>query len=67
MNVKTVCPPDCPGRYPGCGAHCEKFKQHRAEREKRYAANAERRKLDELTEKAVRERMRQMRRKRKAI
>ena len=32
MIVKTVCPPDCPGRYPGCGAHCETFKQHRAER-----------------------------------
>jgi len=31
MTVKTVCPRDCPGRYPGCGAHCEKFKQHRAE------------------------------------
>lgn len=32
MNTKTVCPPDCPGRYPGCGAHCETFQQHRAER-----------------------------------
>lgn len=32
MTVKTPCPPDCPGRYPGCGAHCETFKQHRAER-----------------------------------
>lgn len=67
MNAKTVCPPKCPGRCPGCGANCETFKQHRAECAKRYAANAERRKLDELTEKAVRERMRQMRRKKKAI
>lgn len=39
MNVKTVCPRDCPGRYPGCGAKCEKFKQHRAESQKRYERN----------------------------
>ena len=32
MNTKTICPRDCPGRHPGCGAHCETFKQHRAER-----------------------------------
>ena len=32
MTTKTPCPRDCPGRYPGCGAHCETFKQHRAER-----------------------------------
>lgn len=33
MTTKTPCPRDCPGRYPGCGAHCETFKQHRAERD----------------------------------
>lgn len=32
MTTKTPCPRDCPGRYPGCGTHCETFKQHRAER-----------------------------------
>ena len=31
-----VCPRDCPGRYPGCGANCERFKAHRAEREAVY-------------------------------
>ena len=36
MTIKTVCPRDCPGRYPGCGAHCETFKQHRAERAEVY-------------------------------
>ena len=29
MNVTTVCPRECPGRYPGCGAKCEKFQAHR--------------------------------------
>lgn len=38
MN-KTVCPPDCPGRYPGCGANCEKFQQHRAKCAERYKRN----------------------------
>jgi len=32
MTTKTPCPPDCPGRYPGCGAHCDTFKKHRAKR-----------------------------------
>ena len=32
MYVKTVCPRDCPGRYPGCGAKCEKFRAHREKR-----------------------------------
>lgn len=38
MN-KTVCPPDCPGRYPGCGANCETFKEHRAKCAERYKKN----------------------------
>lgn len=40
MNTKTVCPPDCPGRYPGCGAHCKTFLEHRAEREQVYKKRA---------------------------
>ena len=36
MTTKIICPPDCPGRYPGCGAKCEKFLKHRAECEERY-------------------------------
>lgn len=36
MNTKTVCPRDCPGRYPGCGANCETFKAHRAKRAEVY-------------------------------
>lgn len=41
MNTKTICPPDCPGRYPGCGATCESFQKHRAECEERYKRTAE--------------------------
>jgi hypothetical protein len=41
MNSKTVCPPDCPGRYPGCGAKCKTFLDHRAECLARYKRNAE--------------------------
>lgn len=41
MSIKTPCPPDCPGRYPGCGAHCETFKQHRAERAEVYKQRRE--------------------------
>lgn len=40
MNTKTVCPPNCPGRYPGCGANCKTFKKHRAESLERYKRNA---------------------------
>ena len=39
MTINTVCPRDCPGRYPGCGAKCEKFLKHRAECEERYKKN----------------------------
>lgn len=39
MNNKTICPPDCPGRYPGCGANCEHFQKHRAECAERYKRN----------------------------
>lgn len=67
MMVKTVCPPDCPSRHAGCGATCEKFLLDYEKKTQRYAKQAEQRKLDELTEKAVRERMRQMRRKQKQI
>lgn len=40
MNAKQICPPNCPGRYPGCGANCEHFQRHRAESAKRYERNA---------------------------
>lgn len=40
MSIKTPCPRDCPGRYPGCGATCPTFLEHRAESLKRYEARA---------------------------
>lgn len=46
MNSKTVCPPDCPGRYPGCGANCETFLEHRAECLERYKYNADQVKIN---------------------
>lgn len=36
MIVKTVCPPDCTGRYPGCGSNCKTFKEHRAKKTEEY-------------------------------
>lgn len=39
MATKFICPPDCPGRYPGCGAKCEKFLKHREECAERYKKN----------------------------
>ena len=63
MNVKTVCPPDCQNRSAGCGATCEKFLQHREECKKRYAAQAEQRKIDEIIGKSVKESYGKIRRK----
>ncbi len=48
MNTKTVCPPDCPGRYPGCGAHCKTFQEHRAERLDVYKIRADAVKISEV-------------------
>jgi hypothetical protein len=36
MNSKKICPRDCPGRYPGCGAKCPTWIEHRAEAMKLY-------------------------------
>jgi hypothetical protein len=41
MTKKYICPRDCPGRRPGCGATCEKFQKHRAECAERYKKNAQ--------------------------
>lgn len=48
MNFKKVCPRDCPGRYPGCGATCPTWIEHRAESEARYNGNLKERKIDEV-------------------
>lgn len=48
MNTKTVCPPDCPGRYPGCGANCKTFQKHRAERLEVYKSRADNIRIGEV-------------------
>lgn len=48
MNNKTVCPPDCPGRYPGCGANCKTFQEHRTECLERYKRNAQQVKIGDI-------------------
>ena len=48
MNVKTVCPPDCPGRYPGCGANCKTFQAHREERLEVYKSRADNIRIGEV-------------------
>lgn len=40
MNSKKVCPRDCPGRSPGCGANCPTWQEHRAEAMKLYEERA---------------------------
>lgn len=45
MTINTVCPRDCPGRHPGCGAKCEKFLKHRAESAERYKKNLQQLKI----------------------
>ena len=32
-----LCEKDCPGRYPGCSDHCEKYARNRAEYDKKMA------------------------------
>lgn len=48
MNVVTVCPRDCPGRYPGCGAHCKRYLEYREQSLKRYEQNARDRRVQDV-------------------
>lgn len=67
MMVKTVCPPDCPSRHAGCGATCEKFLLDYEKKTRRYAKQAEQRKIDEITAKSVRESYQKTNRKQRQI
>ena len=55
MNLETVCPPDCPARSATCHAFCRKYLAAWEENQRRYAAQAEQRKVDEIIGKSVRE------------
>lgn len=48
MTTKTICPPDRPGRYPGCGAKCKTFLDYRAENLERYKRNAQQVKIGDI-------------------
>ena len=48
MSVKTVCPANCPGRYPGCGAHCQTFLEHREKCLKRYEQQEHERRVKDV-------------------
>jgi hypothetical protein len=48
MSVKTVCPDKCPGRYPGCGAHCKTFLEHREKSLERYEQQENERRVKEV-------------------
>lgn len=48
MSVKTVCPANCPGRYPGCGAHCKTFLEHREKCLKRYEQQEHERRVKDV-------------------
>lgn len=36
MTGKECCPRDCPGRFPGCAANCERWAKYAEERGKTY-------------------------------
>lgn len=38
MTGVKCCPRDCPGRFPGCGANCERWARYTEERKKTYQA-----------------------------
>jgi len=48
MSIKTPCPRDCPGRYPGCGAKCPTFLEHRAKSLKLYEERAKQIKIADV-------------------
>ena len=65
--IKTVCPPDCPDRHAGCGATCETFQRHWKEKQARYARKDQQRRINELTDKSVRESLRKINKKQSAF
>lgn len=58
MKLNTVCQRDCPGRSPGCAAHCEKRKAEREANLARYQKKAEDWKIDDTLNSGVRRRTR---------
>lgn len=64
MMVQTCCPPDCSDRSATCHATCEKQKSYWKGKEKEYQEKAEQRKINEITDKAVKESYKKSHRKR---
>lgn len=49
-----VCPRDCPGRYPGCGVTCERFKAHKEKRAAVYAKRLTQQRISTVLENGYR-------------
>ena len=58
MRLNTVCQRDCPGRSPGCAAHCEKRQAEREANLARYKKNEEDWKVEDMLANGARRRRR---------